>query len=138
MLRRSINTSKRALIDLIGDEAKGTDALDGRVASSSDREDKVCKYSFMLRSSSASNLCPGSWECTHCGSLCEPVGLGKDGTTCKVCHRGKDSNSSDESKLSQRKSGELGVKDDNDVNFTSWSDLGVVLDKTLKISVSEA
>lgn len=46
-------------------------------------------YSYMMRSCSASNLCPGSWECSNCTYINEPVGLDPC-NFCKRCNASKD------------------------------------------------
>lgn len=138
MLQRSLSKglgrmgSKR-LVTEVAEEREGNNVADGGASQN------LLRYSGLIRSCSASNLCPGSWECSRCSYINEPVGLDLC-NTCKMCGAPNDENrhSSNEPTLSKEQSYRLSDsthKDDMSMNYTSWRDLDDAISVALEQSV---
>lgn len=132
-----------------------TEANEGKHTSlgvDDDAKQNLWRYSGLLRSCSASNLCPGSWECTNCTYINEPVGLNPC-TACKVCNAPnieiiKPSAKPTMSKQSSSRLGDVFLnpkaaskprtKDDISVSRVSWSELDAVIAVTALESISDS
>mmetsp|Transcript_22773 Transcript_22773/g.41083 ORF Transcript_22773/g.41083 Transcript_22773/m.41083 type:complete len:376 (+) Transcript_22773:36-1163(+) len=129
--------------------AKANEGKNARHGIDNSAKQNLQQYSGLVRSCSASNLCPGSWQCTNCTYINEPVGLNPC-TACKVCNAPNNEIVELSNKLTMSKQHSLRLsdavpdseppsksksQDDINVRRVSWSELDVVVAVTAMLSM---
>jgi len=129
--------------------AKANEGKNARHGIDNSAKQNLQQYSGLVRSCSASNLCPGSWQCTNCTYINEPVGLNPC-TACKVCNAPNNEIVELSNKLTMSKQHSLRLsdavpdseppsksksQDDINVRRVSWSELDDVVAVTAMLSM---